>query len=620
MRGPLIALAFALPCLAQTLCQPPSTYSPCDITFELSDQEASANPNPYVSVQIEAEMRSPRFRTFRAPAFWDGGRRLVVRFAPTDAGEWTFRVTSNIPRFDGKEGRLTATESSSPGFLQPANVHHWAYVDENVKKPHLWMGDTLYPFPYVDRSVFDKLVETRAAQKFNHIRGVVLPRGDLVSKAFAAPDRPEPAYFSELDSRILAMNRKGIIADLVLAWDDGQLTKTFPEARARARYYRYVAARYAAMDVTWQGLQEFEKYEDGRALLKEMGDAIKQLDPYHHPRTTHALVTSSPLLPDGWMDYVGYQSSDDQLGAIEHQLYAVPFVNFEFAYEDTGAGKRYPHHVDSDAFRHRLWNITMDGQSPTFGNTGTYGGMFPVDPKYVESPGARAMTAWFDFFSRTRYWELEPYFDVDGGRALALERPNDEQIEGIEYIVYLEKPGPVEIAIQKHSYEVSWFNPITGETVQEKRKFKGDRFSGQPPDTAHDWVLHISREGRKQSLRSFKFESRAILMQEIEANPQKVPFAIVEPASDTISVSKPPQFAVKLTRENRATRSMMYLWTGEVPGGDQGFRVLGTGPQGTWSFAPHFPKSLPASLTLRLYGMNANGKVYSLLRVYNVTR
>ena len=44
------------------------------------------------------------------------------------------------------------------------------------------------------------------------------------------------------------------------------------------------------------------------------------------------------------------------------------------------------------------------------------------------------MTVWFDFFSDTRHWELEPYFDVDGGRALALE--------GIEYVVYVEKPGP----------------------------------------------------------------------------------------------------------------------------------------------------------------------------------
>jgi len=43
--------------------------------------------------------------------------------------------------------------------------------------------------------------------------------------------------------------------------------------------------------------------------------------------------------------------------------------------------------------------------------------------------------------SRTRFWELEPYFDIDGGRALYLA--------GVEYIVYLEKGGPVEVVTEK---------------------------------------------------------------------------------------------------------------------------------------------------------------------------
>ena len=115
---------------------------------------------------------------------------------------------------------------------------------------------------------------------------------------------------------------------------------------------------------------------------------------------------------------------------------------------------------------------------------------------------------------------------MDGGRALALE--------DVEYIVYVEKPsGPVEVLVEKHGYDVAWFNPITGESLKQK-DFKGEKFIGSPPDTSHDWVLHISREGRKESmLRSYKFESRPIVLQEIELNPQKVPFEIEQPAGDT---------------------------------------------------------------------------------------
>jgi hypothetical protein len=234
-----------------------------------------------------------------------------------------------------------------------------------------------------------------------------------------------------------------------------------------------------------------------------------------------------------------------------------------------------------------------------------------VDPKYLDSPGARQMTVWFDFFSRTRHWELEPFFDVDGGRALALE--------GVEYIVYVEKPGPVELLVERHGYDLAWFNPLTGEYLKQKKGFKGERFSGEPPDKTHDWVLHVSREGHKESmLRSYKFESRPILMQEIELAPQKVPYEIVEPAGETLSLSAPGKFSVKVTRETRATRSMMWLWTGEVSADGQGYRVLGAGSQGVLAIPRGIAKNVPAVLALRLYGLNANGKVYSLDRVYKL--
>jgi hypothetical protein len=169
--------------------------------------------------------------------------------------------------------------------------------------------------------------DTRARQKFNHLRGLVLGGREEARRAFPSPDRPDPAFFRELDERILYMNRKGIIADLVLAGDENHLVELFPTREQRERYIRFLVGRYAAMHITWQGVQEFEEYRDGRALLKEIGELLKRLDPYGHPRSTHAVATSSPLAQDGWMTHLVYQSHDDQLGAIEHQIYAMPQVN-----------------------------------------------------------------------------------------------------------------------------------------------------------------------------------------------------------------------------------------------------------------------------------------------------
>lgn len=589
---------------AQTVCQPTPAYSACEITFDLSAADQKTHPNPYLTAQISAELRSPRHRTINLPAFWDG-TRMVIRFAPTEPGPWDFRIASNLKQYDNKQGQVQATPSESPGFLMPANGHHWMWTAS--RKAHLWMGDTSYRLAWLDADIFRKAVDTRAGQKFTHIRGFGI--GPKDSPTFDSPDQPDHSFYQGLDERVQYMTSKGVTFDFILGLESNQLTEQFPTWQQRERYIRYLVARYSAFNVTWQLMQEFEAHEQGRAMAKELGQLLRKLDPYQHPKTAHSSSTSSPLLPDGWMDYVSYGSADDQLGSIEHQLYAVPFVNSEFAYEDTGAGRTRPHHVDSDAFRRRLWNASMSGQYPTFGNTGTYNTRF--DPKYLESPGARAMTVWYDFMAGNRYWELEPYFDLDGGRAIALP--------GTEYIVYVEKPaGPIEVRVEKHGYDVKWMDPASGEIVPVK-EFNSEKFVGEPPDRSHDWVLHISREGRKQGmLNSYKFESRMFQMQEVETAAAKVPFEIAEPPVEEFSASKPPRYKAKLKRETRGTRSMMYVWTGEVPTGAQGFRVLGTGADGIVRVPSELARSAPAVISIRLFGMNANGKLYSVDKIYRL--
>ncbi|HEV3202142.1 MAG TPA: DUF5060 domain-containing protein [Bryobacteraceae bacterium] len=593
-----LALRGQTPAAAPSPCSNTPTYSPCEMVFELSDKDAAAHPNPYMTVDVKVEFRSPRRRTLAVPAYWDGGRRMVVRFSPNEAGDWDYHVAGNIADWADKEGSFTAVASDSRGFIRPANQHHWAYTERDTRgldQAHLWMGASEMLFATLDDAAFRSVADARAAQKFNHLRCLVVSPEQ--ARAFASPDSPGIEYFQRLDQRVRYLNQKGITADLVLAGGAGYLTKAFPTWQQRSRFLRFVVGRYAAMNVTWQAVDAFEDYPDTRALLKETGTLLKQLDPYQHPRTSGAHLTSTPLLDDGWMSFAAYGTPDDNLGAVEHQLYAVPFVNLDFGREDSGAGKHGPDDVDAAEFRRRLWNATMDGQYPTYANTG-------AGAQYANSTGAKAMTAWFDLLSDTRHWELEPYFDVDGGRALALE--------DTEYVVYVEKPGPVELTVEKHSYEVYWINPADGESVVTKKKFSGEHFTGEPPSRSHDWVLHLVREGHLESMnKSFKFESRDILLQEVEANTPKVPFVMEQPTGD-LSLSKPTPFSAKLTRESRATRLMRWLWMGEVAADHQGYKVLATGQKGTMQPPHSIATNFPALMHLRLYGMNANGKVYEL--------
>jgi hypothetical protein len=178
----------------------------------------------------------------------------------------------------------------------------------------------------------------------------------------------------------------------------------------------------------------------------------------------------------------------------------------------------------------------------------------------------------------------------------------------------------VEVRVERHGYDVLWLDPASGETVKEKN-WKGEKFASQPPDSKHDWVLFLSREGKKESMaNSYKFESREILLQDIEQTVQKTPFKVVEPSKDPLSMTGPQIFSAQITRPTRATRSMMYLWEGEATIDEQGFRVLGTGAEGTLQFPPDIAKRFPAVLNLRVYGMNANGKVYQIDKVFSLDK
>jgi hypothetical protein len=570
---------FVLSLHAQSTCDNTPAWSPCELVFELGDQAAKAHPNPYASVELRADFRSPQFRTTSIPGYWDGGRRMALRFAPTEAGRWEYRLTSNIAEWDGKIGSFTAADSEAPGFVRVANLHHWSTAAHN--QPHLWMAASAPRLAFLEDAAFRAEADALAAQKFTHVRGLVVEEG--AAGGFPSPDHPDVSHFQQLDQRVRYLNQKGMTADLTIVSNPGVLAKLCPTPAARRRLMAFLAGRYAGLNITWQLVAAFEDYPGARALLKEMGGYLKEMDGYHHPASAGARVTSAPLLDDGWMSFASYGTPDIAVGAIEHQLYQVPGLN-QLAAAGGGGGDA--------AFRHRLWNATVNGQYP--------------DAALAGPAAAKAMTVWFDFMSGTRHWDLEPYFDLDGGRALALP--------GVEYIVYVEKPGPVELTVEHHGYDVFWLDPADGTTT--RAKYSGEHFTGEPPDLFHDWVLHVVRLGTLESMnRSYKFESRDVPVQEIVINPEKIPFDIGQPTGDLVA-GRPAAYSVKMKRVSRATRTMLWMWTGDVTAEGQGYRVLATSQQG--SFTPPPAADYPTDMLLRLYGMNGYGTVYMAAKGYTL--
>ncbi len=582
-----VALVLTLRLSGQTPCGNTPVYSPCDITLDLDPTVAAQHPNPHLTADLWVEIRSPEYKTYRLPAFWDGGRRMAFRFTPTLIGEYTYRITGNIPSLDGKIDKFMAiadAASTTTAFIRRANVHHWQYTE--ARKPHLYMGaddDGASP------------PEAYAAAKFSHV-AVRL----FAPNAWSNPDTPDPAFYKKLDARLLAFHSLGITVDLVLAPTPNHLTKAFPSWQQRQRFLRFLAARYTALNATWQLVDVWETSPNAKTLLKEIGLEIKKLDPCEHPRSTRARDSSAPLGPDGWMDFVVYGSGRDPLIAVEHQSNTVPQV----ALLDAS--------LPPDDFRKLLWNATMSGAYPALSG--------PVPPT---SPNAKTMTGWFTFMhARVRHWDIEPYFDLDGGRAIAIPGVlnDDYDIGAAEFLVYVEHPQKVSVTVRKHTYDVYWVNPSTGEFTKEKKDWKGDLFEGTPPDATRDWILHLSRDGYKEAMLKgstfvsvVKFDSWPIPIQEPERNAAKAPFELIAPTiNDTLTAGQPAKFEIKLKRQTGGTRRMTYVLTGENVRDGQGTRFLASGSSGTFTIDPLTVTSGPGVVNLRLAVLNAPGKLYIL--------
>src|SRR6266566_4337142 len=239
----LVMVLGALPAFGQTGCAAPPTWTSCDLAFELMPPE-----NP-AQAELRAEFRSPRHRTYLLRAFVEGDK-LVIRFAPTEAGAWDYRLTSSLPRLDGKTGQVTAGESESPGFVRVANVHHFATENQ---RPHLWVASAVDRLAALPRADFDRLLDQRAREEFTHVRVTIEAGADL----------------REAAERIRAINAKGMTADIVLA--------AIPvDARERERYVTDIVARFSAFNITWSGVPSFEDAAHGRALLKDAGALLKK--------------------------------------------------------------------------------------------------------------------------------------------------------------------------------------------------------------------------------------------------------------------------------------------------------------------------------------------------------
>ena len=279
------------------------------VVSETSFTSAKKYDNPFVDVEVDVVFKQGE-QQWKVPAFWSGGDKWTVRFAPPVQGDYTVQVTCSDPTNKGLNGneqslRVTAYTGDNPllkhGFLRVStNKRHFEHADGT---PFFWLGDTWWKClcKRMTWEGFQELTADRKAKGFNVVQIVCGPYPD---EGFLEPrmanegglpyesvkfEKVNPEYFDYADRRLKHLVDAGIAPAIVGAWGRGDCNSM--EAIGVAglkRHWRYLVARYSAYPVFWILAGEIpEETKWGQGPWAELATYLRGIDPYHRLLTCH---------------------------------------------------------------------------------------------------------------------------------------------------------------------------------------------------------------------------------------------------------------------------------------------------------------------------------------------
>ncbi|MBO5581164.1 MAG: DUF4038 domain-containing protein [Bacteroidales bacterium] len=242
-------------------------------------------------------------RTLTMPAFWDGGDRFLVRFAPPESGRWTWRSTCpDDPALDGRTGaiRCRTYEGSQEiyrhGFIQARKgTKYLMYADGT---PFFYLGDTHWGMYTEDLSDdhFKHIVRRRVEQGFTVLQSE--PIGASFRLQDGRVDAEDIEGFRKADAYYRFIADAGLVhanAEFFFAADLSEGLAADDEAlKALSRYW---VARFGAYPVLWTLAQEIDNdfyaergprfYDYRNNPWVKIAEYIHAADPYSHPLSGH---------------------------------------------------------------------------------------------------------------------------------------------------------------------------------------------------------------------------------------------------------------------------------------------------------------------------------------------
>jgi len=511
---------------------------------------ASARPHahPGTDVTLDALFTGPDGATLALPGFWDGGNTWKVRFAPTQVGRWTYRITCSDPADRGLHG-VTGTLRCRPytgslaiyrhGFLRVADDRrHFAHADGT---PFFWLGDTHWQMPDCERLDACNCPGCGCGSQFRHLAADRLRKGFTVYQTYpdaamndagGNPRRArwwtEPyAHLAPQPFRDFFDPMMDYLADhgLVIALGAGVHHLSSRMGRdALVRFTRHLVARYAAYPVVWFTGQEVDIEQDTPHSLEHWraaAETIAQGDGYHHPLSAHMDSTGEPktFADRPWHSWFATQGGHKPRGirsAAHYRSYwdyepARPFVETEAMYEHVSCEQQPATTRDT---RVAAWNALLCGAAGySYGAAGVWALKWaPEQPGWdsyngkipwyegMALPGSTQMAHMRRFFEELPWFRLVPRWHDPAWGAFQVPDQTALATDGdAVWVAYFFHDGTATGELRNldshGSYQAQWFDPRTGarQRIAAAVTPGAQRYAIPSKPDHQDWVLLLTR-------------------------------------------------------------------------------------------------------------------------------
>jgi hypothetical protein len=506
--------------------------------FETSFETTKQYANPFVEIEVDVVFKQGE-KQWIVPAFWAGGGKWTVRFAPPAQGEYRFRVEctdkSNTD-LNGKEQTLRVGAYTGQnallkhGFLRVStDRRRFEHADGTA---FFWLGDTWWKglCKRMTWEGFQELTADRQAKGFSVVQIVCGPYPDEGAfeprweneggKPYETRDFSvvNPKYFDYADRRIKHLVAAGIVPAIVGGWGRSDCNAMqVAGVPGLKRHWRNLIARYSAYPVVW-----IIGGEAGGPQWTEVARYVQKTDPYHHPATMHPgdsgrksvtdeTVIDFDMLQTGHGDWVAAVGAIPKLKAAWSRTPVMPAMVGEACYE------AHMQTAFQDVQRYVFWGCMLSGAAGhTYGAAGVWHASVDGDPgvanvydwttwkEGMNYPGSTQLGLGKKLLEKYPWWRFEPHPEwVEAGSFAA-------GIPGEVRFIYQPRRGTYDwngTIVKNLEPDVDWhvyyFDPATGRRFDQgtiKAQVKAGDRTAKPVDfrqnvpSPQDWVLVLERE------------------------------------------------------------------------------------------------------------------------------